>query len=136
MLDNTFGIFNNVAPRLQWAEIDLRFPSEEVYFKATSFEDYASKQLYPQPALRIKLKEAFMLLFAPQVGGPEFVALRNAALTPIDMQVLIYCPFSSPSSDQLKLINRSPLHSPLDYNFQLASSFTSWTFLGFPHRFI
>ncbi len=93
MLDHAFGIFNNVSPRFQWAEIDLPFPSDEEFFKTANYGDMVAKSV--QPKRSMKIKDAFLTLFAP----PESVehdlgVLRQEALSALDMQMLIHCSFS------------------------------------------
>lgn len=89
MLDNAFAIFNNLTPRLQWAEIDLPFPSNEGYFKATKFEDLKDHAGFPIP--KIKIKDAFLLLFSPMESAKEdLMPLCNRNLTALDMQMLIH----------------------------------------------
>lgn len=89
MLDNAFAIFNNLTPRLQWAEIDLPFPSNEGYFKATKFEDLKDQAGFPIP--KIKIKDAFLLLFSPMESAKEdLMPLCNRNLTALDMQMLIH----------------------------------------------
>ena len=90
MLDNAFGIFNNIAPRLQWAEIDLPFPSSDAYYRLASYEEMRAQNLYPQQ--KMKIKDAFMVLFAPPESAEEDLqVLRKGELTPLDMQMLIHC---------------------------------------------
>jgi hypothetical protein len=90
MLDNAFGIFNNVSPRLQWAEIDLTFPSSDDYFKLSSYEEMVAKSLYPQQ--KMKIKDAFLVLFSPpERAEEELKILRTGNLTALDMQMLIHC---------------------------------------------
>jgi len=91
MLDNLFNIFNNVAPRYQWAELDLRFPTDDMFFRVATFEEFMQQGLSPQPPLKMKLKEAFMLLFTPLSTMTEYRKLQDANLTALDVQMLIYC---------------------------------------------
>lgn len=107
MLDNLFNIFNNVAPRFQWAELDLRFPSDDNYFRPANYDEYLQQGLLPQPPSKIKLKEAFMLLFAPLSSMTEFRKLQEASLTALDVQMLIYCACHSPPKTV------PPTHMPL-----------------------
>ncbi|THV48423.1 hypothetical protein BGAL_0249g00080 [Botrytis galanthina] len=89
MLDNAFAIFNNLTPRLQWAEIDLPFPSNEGYFKAAKFEDLKDHAGFP--ISKIKIKDAFLLLFSPMENAKEdLMPLCNRNLTALDMQMLIH----------------------------------------------
>ncbi|TVY93686.1 Gastrula zinc finger protein [Lachnellula willkommii] len=89
MLDHAFGIFDNVSPRFQWAEIDLPFPSDDVYFKVTNYEELVAQSLYPQH--KIKIKDAFLVLFSPpETAEHDLKVLRNANLTALDMQMLIH----------------------------------------------
>lgn len=60
MLDNCFGMFNNVPTHLQWAEIDLPFPSDDDFFKIANFDEMITKNA--QPRRSMKIKDAFMIL--------------------------------------------------------------------------
>ncbi|RDL41750.1 Zn2 DNA-binding protein [Venustampulla echinocandica] len=103
MLDHSFGIFNNVSPRFQWAELDLPFSSDDRYFSIANYAELRAQGLYPQ--LRMKIKDAFLILFsAPDRADEELNILRTSNLTPFDMQSLIHylythvwkCTFSNP----------------------------------------
>jgi hypothetical protein len=90
MLDQAFGIFNNVSPRFQWAEIDLPFPSDNRYFSVANYADLRAQSLYPQQ--RIKVKDAYMVLFTPpESPEKDLNVLRTANLDTFDMQMLIHC---------------------------------------------
>lgn len=86
MLDSAFGIFNNVSPRFQWAELDLCFPCDDTYFRTSSWEELLSTQRFP--VLKMKIKDAFLVLFDNREG--ELRVLSEARLTALDMQVLIH----------------------------------------------
>lgn len=89
MLDNAFAIFNNLTPRLQWAEIDLPFPSNDEYFKAAKYEDLKDQSGFPIP--KIKIKDAFLLLYSPMENTEkDLMPLCNGNLTAQDMQMLIH----------------------------------------------
>jgi len=109
MLDNAFGIFNNVPPRIQWSEIDLPFPSDDVCFKAANYSELLSIQRFPAP--RIKIKSAFVLLFGPTDSIDTERALQSAALTVLDLQMLIHSKQPSPFSPHFLL----PLPFPIQY---------------------
>jgi hypothetical protein len=86
MLDNAFGIFNNVSPRFQWAEIDLSFPSDERYFQLANYEEMVSFHLHP--VQKVKIKDTFLMLFD---GEEDTVRrLREGGLSALDMQMLIH----------------------------------------------
>jgi hypothetical protein len=90
MLDHAFGIFNNVSPRFQWAEIDLPFPSDDRYFNMASYADLQAQSLYPQQ--RMKVKDAYQVLFtSPESPERDLNILRGANLDTFDMQMLIHC---------------------------------------------
>lgn len=98
MLDNSFGIFNNVPPRFQWAEIDLAFPSNDDYFDSASLEEAAANTRIPTG--KIKIKDAFLLLFSPEDSG-DLKQLDESGLSALDMQMLIHSmppPLPTPSS--------------------------------------
>ena len=90
MLDNAFGIFNNVLPRFQWAEINLSFPSDDKYFKTANYEELIAYSPFPQR--KMKVKDAFLCLFSPPDRSED--SLRTLILnnpTALDMQMLIHC---------------------------------------------
>jgi hypothetical protein len=90
LLDNVFGIFNNVSPRINWAELDLPFPSDDRYFQVASFDELAATRLYPPR--KMKIEEAFLILFLPPEASKEKLkVLRDGSLTALDMQLLIHC---------------------------------------------
>jgi hypothetical protein len=90
MLDNAFGIFNNVVPRFQWAEIDLTFPSDDRYFKIRSYDELVKTNQFP--SRKMKIKDAFLVLFSPPEANDKNLApLREGNLTALDMQMLIHC---------------------------------------------
>lgn len=89
MLENSFAVFNNITPRLQWAEIDLPFPSSDICFKAASYNDLSNHSGYPVP--KIKIKDAFLLLFSPmETADNDLMTLRNGNISALDMQMLIH----------------------------------------------
>jgi hypothetical protein len=90
MLDSAFGIFNNVPPRFQWAELDLCFPYDDKFFRLSSYEELLSTQQFP--ILRMKIKDAFLVLFSQP---DDLRRLREAGLSALDMQMLIHCEFTS-----------------------------------------
>ncbi|KAF8867283.1 hypothetical protein BDZ45DRAFT_638740 [Acephala macrosclerotiorum] len=105
MLDHAFGIFNNVPPRIQWAEIDLAFPSDDQFFMTANFDDMVAKSV--QPKRSMKIKDAFQRFFAsPASAEQDLGVLRQGALSALDMQMLIhflythvwYSTFSNPMS--------------------------------------
>lgn len=90
MLDHAFGIFNNVSPRFQWAELDLPFPSDDIYFQVANYDELIAQSLYPRS--KMKIKDAFLLLFSPpETAEQDLKVLRVGNLTALDMQMLIHC---------------------------------------------
>lgn len=90
MLDNVFGIMNNVVPRFQWAEVDLAFPSYDRHFRLTSYAHMVATNEFP--GLRMKIKDAFMILFSPpSIDDTNLNVLKDGNLTALDMQILIHC---------------------------------------------
>jgi hypothetical protein len=90
MLDNAFGIFNNVPPRFQWSELDIAFPSGDDFFTTTTFAEMISKSLPPRP--KMKIKDAFLLLFSgPETAEDDINTLRLNGITALDMQMLMHC---------------------------------------------
>jgi hypothetical protein len=119
MLDNAFAIFNNLAPRLQWAEIDLPFPSDDLYFKAAKYDDLRNHSGFPIP--KMKIRDAFLLLFSPADSAErDLLPLRGGNLTALDMQMLMhgmsflsfpFFPFLSPpkiSSPDASILTPNP----------------------------
>ncbi|KAG9228019.1 hypothetical protein BJ875DRAFT_478678 [Amylocarpus encephaloides] len=89
MLDHAFGIFNNVSPRFQWAEIDLPFISDDRYFNLVSYADLEAQSLYPQQ--KMKVKDAYLILFSSSHSADQDLnVLRTANLTVLDLQMLIH----------------------------------------------
>ena len=89
MLDNSFGIFNNAPPRFQWAEIDLPFQSDDNFFRLPNYDAMLASSL--KPIQRMKMKDAFLLLFSPPERSEEDLnILRSGQLTALDMQMLIH----------------------------------------------
>ena len=90
MLDNVFGIFNNVPPRMNWAELDLPFPSDDRSFNIANYNELIATRLFP--ARKMKIEEAFLILFLPpEASKEELKVLRDGRLTALDMQLLIHC---------------------------------------------
>jgi hypothetical protein len=89
MLDNAFGIFNNVSPRFQWAEIDIPFPCDDQYFKTANYDELVAQSRFPQ--WKMKVKDAFLILFSPIEKAEDLKVLRTGNLTALDMQILIHC---------------------------------------------
>jgi len=89
MLDHAFGIFNNVPPRFQWSELDIVFPGDDDFFKTSNFTEMITKSLSPRP--KMKIKEAFMLLFSgPEIAEEHINTLRLNGTTALDMQMLMH----------------------------------------------
>lgn len=107
MLDHAFGIFNNVSPRFQWAEIDLPFPSDDRFFEVANYAELRAQSLCPVP--KMKVKDAYLVLFTPlESAEQELNVLRTGNLTPLDMQMLIHCkselklsPFTFPNISKI-----------------------------------
>jgi hypothetical protein len=90
MLDRAFGIFNNVPPHFQWAEIDLSFPSDDRCFKFSNYDEMVAHSFFPIRG--IKIKDAFLFLFSSGGKAEEGLQfLRSGNLTPLDLQVLMHC---------------------------------------------
>ena len=89
MLDNALGIFNNMSPRFQWAEIDLSFPSDDRFFKLANYDQLSASQQFP--VRKMKIKDAFLSLFTPpETADYNLRVLRDGHLTALDMQMLIH----------------------------------------------
>ena len=129
MLDNVFGIFNNVPPRINWAELELPFPSADRYFQIANYEEATATRLFP--AQKMKIEEAFLILFLPPEASKEKLkVLRDGSLTALDMQLLIHCmscaslnmlirmltykllQSSTPTSGHIRLATRSSRSQP------------------------
>jgi hypothetical protein len=118
MLDNAFGIFNNVSPSVQWAEIDLTFPCDDNFFATANFDELTTHSLFF--IRKPKIKDAFLVLFSPPDKVDEGLGfLRSNNLTALDMQMLIHfiythvwaSTFSNPLT-QLPFTNISALVQP------------------------
>jgi hypothetical protein len=121
MLDNVFGIFNNVPPRINWAELDLLFPSDDRYFSIANFDELTATRLFP--VTKMKIEEAFLILFLPAEASKEKLkVLRDGNLTAQDMQLLIHCMSCIFSILLISILMRdsfrSSLHSSLDAYFR------------------
>jgi hypothetical protein len=102
MLDTVFGIFNNVSPCFQWPEIDLQFPGDNEFFTIANFDEMAAKQAMPR--CRMKVKDAFLLLFSPPEKAYESLnVLRSDKITAFDMQILVHCQFHVECIQMLRL---------------------------------
>ncbi|RFU26772.1 hypothetical protein B7463_g9560, partial [Scytalidium lignicola] len=106
MLDNAFVIFNNMPNRIEWAEIDLQFPCEALYFEISDYDELLRTQLFPQQ--KPKVREAFQQLFiVPESSknlngsgngsgngnaqlGIGSGALTKGSLNSLDMQILVH----------------------------------------------
>lgn len=129
MLDQAFGIFNNVSPRFQWAELDLPFPCDEAYFQLANYEDLVAQSLHPQN--KMKIKDAFLLLFAPpETAEEDLKVLRSGNLTALDMQMLIHCKRAFPNLLPLLIImltrlNSRPIHPRLEMHLLEPNGWTT-----------
>ncbi|KAH6719294.1 hypothetical protein BKA61DRAFT_472893 [Leptodontidium sp. MPI-SDFR-AT-0119] len=88
MLDHAFGIFNNVSPHFQWAEMDLPFPSDDKFFQISNFDMMVTETAIPRLGMRIK--DAFLILFSPDGADDELDVLRRGRVTALDMQMLVH----------------------------------------------
>lgn len=122
MLDNVFGIMNNVVPRFQWAEIDLAFPSYDRHFRLTSYAHMVATNEFP--GLRMKIKDAFMILFSPpSIDDTNLNVLKDGNLTALDMQILIHCKSSFLCRFHAKINSKkSSLHACLDISLHQSST--------------
>lgn len=92
MLDNSFGIFHNVSPRFQWSELDVTFQSDDRFFGLANYDAMLASKM--TPVGRMKIKNAFLLLFSERVSEQRNLdILRSARLRALDMQMLIHCSF-------------------------------------------
>ncbi|KAE9377306.1 hypothetical protein N431DRAFT_369075 [Stipitochalara longipes BDJ] len=89
MLDNSFGIFHNVTPRFQWAELDVPFQADDRFFRLANYDAMIASKIAPVP--RMKIKDAFLLLFSPpETQEQDLDILRQGQLNALDMQMLIH----------------------------------------------
>lgn len=120
MLDNSFGIFHNVSPRFQWAELDVPFQTDDRFFRLSNYDAMLASKL--TPVRRMKIKDAFLLLFSPpETAERDLEILRNGQLNALDMQMLIHCmsllppfsvtPFFSCISPQTLTPQKSSTHT-------------------------
>lgn len=61
--DAAMAIFNNVPPRITFAELDVQLPCEQQFWEIGSYMELASQTSMPRP--RMRLLDAFQLLFVP-----------------------------------------------------------------------
>lgn len=119
MLDSAFGIFNNVSPRFQWAELDLSFPCDDKFFRVSSYQELLSTNQFP--ILKMKIKDAFLVLFENvEATGGGLIRLREAGLSALDMQMLIHCPSPFPDFLKRKGFNTSNKNSSLHTHLDIA----------------
>jgi hypothetical protein len=92
MLDNSFGIFHNVSPRFQWSELDVPFQTDDRFFRFANHDAMLASKM--NPVRRMKIKDAFLLLFSERASEERNLGLlRSARLTALDMQMLIHRSF-------------------------------------------
>ncbi|KAK4946523.1 hypothetical protein LTR10_014375 [Elasticomyces elasticus] len=61
-LDSAMGFFYNVAPRINYSELDLQLPCHPEYFELSSYTEMVTKSVFPRT--RIKIIEGFQKLFS------------------------------------------------------------------------
>ncbi|KAI1625523.1 hypothetical protein EDD37DRAFT_607121 [Exophiala viscosa] len=85
-LDSAMGFFYNVAPRINYSELDLQLPCHPEYFELSSYAEMLTKSLFPRT--RIKIIDAFQPLFySPQSLAAAF---QNETLCYWDMLLLVH----------------------------------------------
>ncbi|RFU36198.1 hypothetical protein B7463_g24, partial [Scytalidium lignicola] len=89
IIDITFDIFHNIAPRIRWSEMDFSLSSDDSVFQAANYQELV---IYAGiPRAKMKLKEAFLLLLTPREKAEEAMRrLKSGNLTIADMQALMY----------------------------------------------
>ena len=124
MLDNAFGIFNNVPPRFQWTEIDVPFPGDDQCFRAANYNELVFQSRFPQ--LRMKIKDAFLILFSPiENADQDLQVLRSGNLTALDMQMLIHCRCPRSPNSPLFLLHKEPNEQLVIYTHFWALTFSN-----------
>jgi hypothetical protein len=112
LLDSVFRIFNNVPPRINWAELDLPFPSDDRSFGLATYDELIATRVFP--VRKMKIEEAFLILFLPPEASKEKLkVLRDGSLTPLDMQLLIHCMSFIESIIIIRMLTHSFCHSPV-----------------------
>jgi len=61
-LDSAMGFFYNVAPRINYSELDLQLPCHPEFFELSGYTEMVAKSLFPRT--RIKIIDAFQKLFS------------------------------------------------------------------------
>lgn len=88
--DAAMAIFNNVPPRITFSELDLPLPCEQAVWETGSYAELVGKSMFPRS--RIKLLDAFQLLFVPT---PEFTpAMEKESWCCWDCMYLIHLLYS------------------------------------------
>ena len=112
--DAAMAIFNNVPPRLTFAEIDLMLPCEQHFWEMSSYAELMSQQLFPRP--RPKLMDMFQLLFLSTTEFyPEADKISWNCWDMLYLVHLLYChvwrqTFSNP------MLRKSPYTTPAPAN--------------------
>ncbi|KAH8808572.1 hypothetical protein F5884DRAFT_821883 [Xylogone sp. PMI_703] len=89
IIDSTWNVFHNIAPRIQWTEMDFSLAGDDRAFQAANYQELMTYAGLPSG--RPKLKEAFLPLFTPREKTDETMRrLKSANLTVFDMMILVH----------------------------------------------
>ncbi len=94
-LDNAFGIFNNLPPRVELSELDLQLPCDPICFETADYQEMVIYSRFPRP--KMKVLDAFQKLFMTQSPtSARFDPVEKNALNCWDLLIVIHRKFHSP----------------------------------------
>ena len=124
--DAAMAIFNNVPPRITFSELDLPLPCDQIVWETGSYSELVNMQVFPRP--RIKLLDAFQLLFVPT--GDFVVAMEKETWSCWDCMYLIHLLYSHVWRQTFSnpLLRKSPFRTPAPANIlePLKTAIRNW----------
>ena len=88
-LDNAFGIFNNLPPRVELSELDLQLPCDPICFETADYQEMVIYSRFPRP--KMKVLDAFQKLFMTQSPtSARFDPVEKNALNCWDLLIVIH----------------------------------------------
>ena len=94
-IDNAFGIFNNLPPRVELSELDLQLPCDPICFETANYQEMVIYSRFPRQ--KMKVLDAFQKLFMTQSPtSPRFDPVEKNALNSWDLLVVIHREFPFP----------------------------------------
>lgn len=85
-LDSAMGVFHNVAPRVNYVELDLELPCHPEYFELSGYAEMVTRSSFPRT--RTKLIDTFQRLFSSPQNLKN--AFQNETLCCWDMLYLVH----------------------------------------------